>query len=78
MRTRNIHTRMWEDEFFVKLDKTSKIVFIYLFTNQRIGLSGIYTITDRTICFDVGLGQNELDKVKLKLFPKVMFCSGWV
>lgn len=51
---------------------------MYLITNQRINLVGCYQIADRTICFDTGLSQEELDKAKIDISEKVKFAGNWV
>lgn len=78
MRFRTVHTKIWQDEWFSSLSRASKLVFIYLITNRSIGMSGIYELPDRVICFDTGLNQSEIDPVKEELAPKVSFFKGWV
>lgn len=78
MKTRIIHTRMWEDEFFVKLSRNAKLLFIYLLTNQRINLIGCYEVSDRILMFDTGLTDEELKSAKKELDPKVQFLNEWV
>lgn len=78
MRTRIIHTRMWEDPFFINLSRQSRLLFIYLISNQRINLSGCYELSDRTIIFDTGLTKSELETSKKDLEGKVEFYDGWV
>lgn len=73
-----IKTKIWRDEWFVGLSRAAKLCFIYLFTNECIGISGIYEVSDRTICFDTGLTQAELDSVKEELSTRVLFADGWV
>ena len=78
MRTRVVHTRMWEDEFFIALKIKARYLFIYLFTNPRVNCLGCYRISDRTICFETGITDDELQEYKKILFPKVRFFEGWV
>lgn len=80
MKTRIIHTRLWDDEFFTGLTLPQKALFIYLMTNSLIGLTGIYELSDRRIRFDTGIDQDELEKAK-QLFEnagKVAFIDSWV
>ena len=78
MKSRIVHTKMWEDEYFSNLSRASKLLFIYLITNSRINLIGTFEISDRVIIFDTGLNSKELEDAKTELFPKVKFFNGWV
>jgi hypothetical protein len=51
---------------------------MYLFTNQYIGISGMYELSDRIIMFDTGLTLKELEACKEELAPKVSFIKGFV
>jgi hypothetical protein len=73
-----VHTRMWEDEFFIALKIKARYLFVYLFTNPRVNCSGCYRISDRTICFETGITDDELQEFKKSLSPKVRFFDGWV
>lgn len=66
MKTRIIHTKIWRDGYFSELNRTEKLLFIYLITNPYIGLSGIYELPDKYIKIELGLSQKELDKTKAK------------
>lgn len=76
MKQRKIYTKIWKDDWFYDLSQSARLVFIYLLTNESIGFSGCYEISDRQIIFDTKI--KELDKVKKELFPKVIFYNGWV
>ena len=78
MKARIIHTKIWTDYWFKKLNRSSKIVFLYLLSNQFIGLSGIYEITNEQICFDVGITSTELEEAKKHLSKKISFHENWV
>ena len=39
---KHFHCQIWGDKKFKKLSSLAKLVFIYLFTNDRVTLSGIY------------------------------------
>ena len=76
MKQRKIYTKIWKDDWFYGLSQNTRLVFLYLLTNESIGFSGCYEISDRQILFDTKI--KELDKVKKELFPKVIFFNGWV
>lgn len=52
---RQIHNEMWDDPDFQELSLEGKIVFIYLFSNHKVGESGLYIITPRRIAFDTSV-----------------------
>ena len=78
MKTRIIHTKIWEDDWFTILSKEAKFLFLYLISNQRINLCGAYEITDRVIMFETGFKAAELQKAKKELVQKIIFYEGWV
>ena len=48
-----IHSNLWEDEKFLKLSSSKpKLLFIYLFSNHRCPISGIYKISIETMAFE--------------------------
>lgn len=69
---------MWRDEWFTQLTTTSKLLFVYLLTNEFVGLTGYFEITDRQICFDTGLTQAQLANSKKELANKISFKNNWV
>lgn len=80
MKTRIVHTRMWNDDLICKLEPKEKLLFVYLLTNERNNLIGTYEISDNRIIADTGLTHKELTegKTKLELVKKVFFLKGWV
>jgi hypothetical protein len=78
MKTRIIHTKIWEDPFFRGLSKPARYLFFYFITNYRINLCGIYELSDELIYFETGFGKKELEKLKKELFPKIQFFDNWV
>lgn len=58
---RQLHTRMWADSWFIELTPDQKLLFIYLFSNQRTSVCGLYELPIRVISFETGL---EIEVVK--------------
>lgn len=77
MKTRIIHTKVWRDEWFVSLSSEAKLLWLYLLTNDKINISGIYELTDREILFDTSINISDTS-IKDELKPKVIFAKGWV
>lgn len=58
---RRIHTKIWSDNWFSGLETNTKLLFIYLFSNETTSISGIYELPLRRIEFDTGL---DVDTIK--------------
>lgn len=78
MKTRILHTKLWEDEWFCDLSEDGQKLFLYLITNRRINMCGMYECSDRVITFDAKLPPLRLEKAKAELAGKVYFFNGWV
>ena len=55
---RQVHTKMWADNWFSNLPPEHKLLFVYLFTNERASISGIYELPLRLISFETGLDND--------------------
>ena len=60
---RQIHVEIWDDPDFQKLTTSGKLIFIYLFSNYKVGESGIYNITFRKIAFDTSVNIKLVEKL---------------
>ena len=80
MKTRLIYTKFWSDTYISNLNKKEKLLFLYLLTNEKVNLCGIYEIPDKYIRKDLDLGQVELNKIKDKFQAdgRFVFLNGWI
>lgn len=80
MKTRIVHCRFWQDQFISSLDKNTKLLFIYLLTNDRVSLTGIYELPDKYIKIDLDLTEEELQESKKNIqnYKKILFHDGWI
>lgn len=78
MKTRIIHTKIWQDDWFYNLSSGAQRLFLYCITNEHIGLSGAYESSERVICFDLKLTAEEFNTLKAEIASKVIFTNGWV
>jgi len=80
VKTRIIHTKFWDDDVVENFSPWAKYLFLYLLTNHRIGLTGVYEITDRVMLFDTGLSKDQLNEAKeeLQAADRVRFYENWV
>lgn len=79
---RQIHTCIWKDAWFLELNPDHKLLFIYLFSNERTSVAGIYDLSLRIVAFETGLSMEAI-KQGLDLFEqagKVYYDDGivWV
>jgi hypothetical protein len=59
---RQIHTRIWKDGWFLNLEPDKKLLFIYLFSNERASVAGIYELPLQVISFETGLDAILIEK----------------
>lgn len=80
MKTRIVWTKFWTDDFVAELGGLSKLLFLYYFTNEHIGLTGIYELSDRVTLFETGISPDQLSACKKSLEEKqkVFFYKNWV
>lgn len=80
MKTRILHTRIWEDNYFSKLSVLEKLTFIYLLTNDKVSLTGIYEMPDKYLCFNLDASEEDIKKIKEKFQRdnKFIFKNGWI
>jgi hypothetical protein len=57
---RQIHTRIWDDPWFQDLLPEEKLLFIYLFSNERAALCGLYELSLKTMAFETGLRKDAI------------------
>jgi hypothetical protein len=67
---RSVSTGFWSDPFIEDLTPTDKLLFLYLITNEKTNMLGIYESSVKKISFETGIA---IDKIKsgLKLFEKL-------
>ena len=79
---RQIHVSIWKDEYFLDLNSSEKLLFIYLFSNELASLSGLYKLPKRVIEFETGLKTSVINATlqKFEQAGKVFYENGivWV
>ena len=56
---RQIHPEIWSDPWFLELTPNEKLIFIYMFSNDRTSLSGLYEISVKQILFETGVPEQD-------------------
>jgi hypothetical protein len=62
---RSINTIIWSDTWFETLSVGQKLLFIYLITNEKTNMLGVYEVSTRKISFETGLKETEIEKYLL-------------
>ena len=58
---RQIHTCIWKDSWFLELPSDYKLLFIYLFSNERACLAGLYDLSIKVIAFETELERDTIE-----------------
>lgn len=59
---RSINTAIWNDVWFEELNPEQKLLFIYLITNEKTNMLGVYEISIRKISFDTAIDSERVSK----------------
>lgn len=75
-----INTKFWSDPWVMKnLNPLDRYLFLYLLTNERTNISGIYELSSFTIAFDTGIERDTILKTMIdRLAPKIYLVDEWV
>ena len=75
-----IYTKFWYDNYVSSLNAKEKLLFIYLISNEKVTICGIYEMPDKYILLDTGIRLKELNTIKQKFMDdgKFAFIDGWI
>ncbi len=59
---RSINTKFWRDKKIKALDPVSKLLFLYLVTNDHTHVAGLYYLPEPVIPHETGLTSKQVDK----------------
>jgi hypothetical protein len=74
---RPIKTCFWSDEFISTLTANAKLLYLYLLTNERTTLCGIYRLPIQYLYFETGLDKPQIEKAVKELESKIVYKDGW-
>lgn len=60
---RQIYLTFWQDEFVLSLTPEEKYFYLYLLTNSKTTLCGIYELPRKVIEFETGYNRETVDKL---------------
>lgn len=61
-RYRPLHTKIWQDTKFLRLNTGARFVFIHLLTNNAYTISGIYAVPFKSIVYETGFDRRTVRK----------------
>ena len=67
---RSVSTAFWSDPFIEDLTPSEKLLFLYLITNDKTNMLGIYEVSIKKVSFDTGLNKDIIEKA-LKEFERL-------
>ena len=75
-----INTKFWSDSWVVNLDPIEKLLFLYLLTNERTNICGIYELPLKFMAIETGIEKEMVEKVLSRFTKdkKIYFIKGWV
>jgi hypothetical protein len=80
-KNRYVSTSFWTDPYILdRLDPIEKLLYLWLLTNDRSNIAGIYEISMKKISIESGIEKDNCDKI-LKRFVadnKLYLMDGWV
>ena len=67
---RSLNTAFWSDTWIEELKPSEKLLYLYLITNERTNMLGIYELSMGRICFETGLDSRTVSNA-LEAFQRV-------
>lgn len=67
---RSINTVIWSDPWFEDLSSEEKLLFIYLITNEKTNMIGVYETSIKKMSFETGIDKSEIETILLKFEQK--------
>lgn len=74
-KSRYINTTIWDDSWFIELSEIEKLLFLYLLTNPKCNIAGVYEVSVKRISFDTGISIEKVLKAfqRFEKDGKIMF-----
>lgn len=70
MKLRSVNTSFWSDPFIEELTPSEKLIYLYLITNDKTNMLGIYEISIKKIAYETGINRETVLKA-LESFERV-------
>lgn len=74
-----VSTKFWSDPWIVdELNPLDRYLFLYLLTNEKTNIAGVYELSLRTMSNETGIEKEELTRMLKRLESRVAYVLGWV
>lgn len=76
---RYIDTHFWDDTWIAdQLTRDERYFFLYLLTNGKTNVAGVYEISIRTIASESEFSRQEIQQMLMKMKSRVVYIDGWI
>lgn len=75
---RSVSTRMWSDPYIEKCSMEVKLLYLYLITNEKTNMIGVYEVSTRKIEFETGIDNVDNWIQKLQADKKILRIGEYV
>lgn len=77
---RYVNTKVWSDDWISHLDPIEKLLFLYLLTNERTNICGLYELPLKFMAVETGIEKDMVEKVlnRFEKSKKVFHYKGWI
>jgi len=77
---RYISTDLWEDEYIQSLKPMARYLFVFLISNPRCSIAGVYEITLETMKRLTGMNKDQVKKHldKFEADKKIVYRDSWI
>lgn len=66
---RSVSTQFWSDPWVEELSSSEKLLYLYLITNEKTNMLGVYEVSFRKMSFETGIPKDTIER-SIKLFEK--------
>lgn len=77
---RSVSTGFWSDPLIEDLTPNEKLLFLYLITNEKTNMLGIYESSIKKISFETGIIQNDIETIlkRLEGLNRIKRLGNWI
>lgn len=75
---RYFDTNFWSDTWVDTLSHDEKLFFIYLITNDRTTIAGVYEVPLKRMAFETDFNKTQITTMFERMKNKVRYIDGWV
>lgn len=63
---RSVSVNFWDDPFIEELSTSEKLLFLYLITNDKTNMIGVYESSSKKMSFETGIPQSNIETILTK------------